>query len=143
MQAIRSFLIVLFMAVASTAVAQQTISISELVNTKWRVENNWISDYDEYTLTEIIWKGKDGSFFKYPYYLTDTPVTSHDKSAFDYSKVGKSKKGSYIVLINEKVGGVYCASIESFDKAKGVFVTKLVTQGLIGAGGIDRFKMVK
>ena len=143
MQAIRSFLIVLFMAVVSTAVAQQTISISELVNTKWRVENNWISDYDEYTLTEIILKRKDGSFFKYPYYLTDTPVTSHDKSAFDYSKVGKSKKGSYIVLINEKVGGVYCASIESFDKKKGVFVTKLVTQGLIGAGGIDRFKMVK
>ena len=143
MQAIRSFLIVLFMAVASTAVAQQTISISELVNTKWRVENNRISDYDEYTLTEIILKRKDGSFFKYPYYLTDTPVTSHDKSAFDYSKVGKSKKGSYIVLINEKVGGVYCASIESFDKAKGVFVTKLVTQGLIGAGGIDRFKLVK
>ena len=54
MQAIRSFLIVLFMAVVSTAVAQQTISISELVNTKWRVENNRISDYDEYTLTEII-----------------------------------------------------------------------------------------
>ena len=91
MQAIRSFLIVLFMAAASTAVAQQTISISELVNTKWRVENNWITDYDEYTLTEIIWKRKDGSFFKYPYYLTDTPVTSYDKSAFDYSKVGKTK----------------------------------------------------
>ena len=143
MQAIRSFLIVLFMAVASTAVAQQTISISELVNTKWRVENNRISDYDEYTLTEIILKRKDGSFFKYPYYLTDTPVTSHDKSAFDYSKVGKSKKGSYIVSINEKEGGVYCVSIESFDKKKGVFVTKLVTQGLIGAGGIDRFKLVK
>lgn len=63
MQAIRSFLIVLFMAVASTAVAQQTISISELVNTKWRVENIRISDYDEYTLTEIIWKRQDGSFF--------------------------------------------------------------------------------
>lgn len=144
MQAIRSFLIVLFMAVASTAVAQQTISISELVNTKWRVENNWISDYDEYTLTEIIWKGKDGSFFKYPYYLTDTPVTSHDKSAFDYSKVGKSKKGSYMVSINEKMGIVYCASIESFDKKKGVLVIKVVTQGLIGAsGGIERYKLVK
>ena len=144
MQAIRSFLIVLFMAVASTAVAQQTISISELVNTKWRVENNWISDYKEYTLTEIIWKRKDGSFFKYPYYLTDTPVTSHDKSAFDYSKVGKSKKGSYIVSINEKVGIVYCASIESFDKKKGVLVIKVVTQGLIGAsGGIERYKLVK
>lgn len=144
MQAIRSFLIVLFMAVASTAVAQQTISISELVNTKWRVENIRISDYDEYTLTEIIWKRQDGSFFKYPYYLTDTPVTSHDKSAFDYSKVGKTKKGSYIVCINEKMGIVYCSSIESFDKTKGVFVTKLVTQGLIGTSdGIDRYKMVK
>lgn len=143
MQAIRSFLIVLFMAVASTAVAQQTISISELVNTKWRVENIRISDYDEYTLTEIIWKRQDGSFFKYPYYLTDTPVTSHDKSAFDYSKVGKTKKGSYIVCINEKMGIVYCSSIESFDKTKGVFVTKLVTQGLIGSGGIDRYKLVK
>ena len=143
MKTLRIIIAALFMAISSSAVAQQTISISELVNTKWRVENNWISDYKEYTLTEIIWKGKDGSFFKYPYYLTDTPVTSYDKSVFDYSKVGKTKKGSYIVLSNEKVGGVYCASIESFDKAKGVFVTKLVTQGLIGAGGIDRFKMVK
>ena len=144
MQAIRSFLIVLFMAVASTAVAQQTISISELVNTKWRVENNWISDYKEYTLTEIIWKRKDGSFFKYPYYLTDTPVTSYDKSVFDYSKVGKTKKGSYMVSINEKMGIVYCASIESFDKKKGVLVIKVVTQGLIGAsGGIERYKLVK
>ena len=144
MQAIRSFLIVLFMAVASTAVAQQTISISELVNTKWRVENNWISDYKEYTLTEIIWKRKDGSFFKSPYYLTDTPVTSYDKSVFDYSKVGKSKKGSYMVSINEKMGIVYCSSIESFDKKKGVLVIKVVTQGLIGAsGGIERYKLVK
>ena len=42
------------MAISSSAVAQQTISISELFNTKWRVENNRISDYDEYTLTEII-----------------------------------------------------------------------------------------
>ena len=144
MQAIRSFLIVLFMAVASTAVAQQTISISELVNTKWRVENNWISDYDEYTLTEIIWKRQDRSFFKYPYYLTDTPVTSYDKSAFDYSKVGKTKKGSYMVSINEREGVVCCVSIESFDKKKGVLVIKVVTQGLIGAsGGIERYKLVK
>ena len=144
MKTLRIIIAALFMAVASTAVAQQTISISELVNTKWRVENNWISDYKEYTLTEIIWKRKDGSFFKYPYYLTDTPVTSYDKSAFDYSKVGKSKKGSYMVSINEKMGIVYCSSIESFDKAKGVFVIKVVTQGLIGAsGGIERYKLVK
>ena len=63
---------------------------------------------------------------------------------FDYSKVGKTKKGSYMVSINEKMGIVYCASIESFDKKKGVLVIKVVTQGLIGAsGGIERYKLVK
>lgn len=54
MKTLRIIIAALFMAIASSAVAQQTISISELVNTKWRVENNRISDYDEYTLTEII-----------------------------------------------------------------------------------------
>ena len=53
MKTLRIIIAALFMAISS-AVAQQTISISELVNTKWRVENNRISDYDEYTLTEII-----------------------------------------------------------------------------------------
>ena len=54
MKTLRIIIAALFMAISSSAVAQQTISISELVNTKWRVENNRISDYDEYTLTEII-----------------------------------------------------------------------------------------
>ena len=54
MKTLRIIIAALFMAIASSAVAQQTISISELFNTKWRVENNRISDYDEYTLTEII-----------------------------------------------------------------------------------------
>lgn len=54
MKTLRIIIAALFMAISSSAVAQQTISISELVNTKWRVENNWISDYEEYTLTEII-----------------------------------------------------------------------------------------
>lgn len=54
MKTLRIIIAALFMAISSSAVAQQTISISELVNTKWRVENIRISDYDEYTLTEII-----------------------------------------------------------------------------------------
>ena len=54
MKTLRIIIAALFMAISSSAMAQQTISISELVNTKWRVENNWITDYDEYTLTEII-----------------------------------------------------------------------------------------
>ena len=54
MKTLRIIIAALLMAISSSAVAQQTISISELFNTKWRVENNRISDYDEYTLTEII-----------------------------------------------------------------------------------------
>ena len=54
MKTLRIIIAALFMAISSSVMAQQTISISELVNTKWRVENNWITDYDEYTLTEII-----------------------------------------------------------------------------------------
>lgn len=54
MKTLRIIIAALLMAISSSAVAQQTISISELVNTKWRVENNRITDYDEYTLTEII-----------------------------------------------------------------------------------------
>ena len=54
MKTLRIIIAALLMAISSSAVAQQTISISELLNTKWRVENNWITDYDEYTLTEII-----------------------------------------------------------------------------------------
>ena len=64
MKTLRIIIAALFMAISSSAVAQQTISISELVNTKWRVENNRISDYDEYTLTEII-----------RIYLLDVPKT--------------------------------------------------------------------
>ena len=49
-----------------------------------------------------------------------------------------------MVSINEKMGIVYCAYVESYDKTKGVFVLKVVTTGIIGAsGGIDRYKMVK
>ena len=54
MKTLRIIIAALLIAISSSAVAQQTISISELVNTKWRVENIRISDYDEYTLTEII-----------------------------------------------------------------------------------------
>ena len=47
-------------------------------------------------------------------------------------------------MANDVLKITYCASIQSFDKTKGVFVTKLVTTGLIGTGdGIDTYEMVK
>ena len=132
------------MATASISMAQVTVSTSQLNGTKWIIKGDTSGNRDEYTLSHEIWRGKDGSFSMYPYYLTDTPITSYEYSKFDYSKVGKNAKGRYIVLANDVLKITYCASIQSFDKTKGVYVTKLVTTGLIGTGdGISEYEMVK
>jgi len=115
-----------------------------LNGTKWKTKGSASGDFDEYTTKQIVWHRKDGTFSTYPYYITDTPITSYEYSKFDYSKVGKNAKGRYIVLANDVLKITYCASIQSFDKTKGVFVTKLVTTGLIGpSDGIDTYEMVK
>ena len=144
MQTLRTLLTGLFMAIASISMAQVTVSTTQLNGTKWIIKGDTSGDIDEYTQSEEIWRRKDGSFSTYPYYITDTPITSYEYSKFDYSKVGKNTKGRYIVNVNEKLKITYCASIQSFDKTKGVFVTKLVTEGLIGTGdGISDYEMVK
>ena len=144
MQTLRTLLTGLFMATASISMAQVTVSTSQLNGTKWRVKGETSGNSDEYTLSHEIWRGKDGSFSTYPYYLTDTPITSYEYSKFDYSKVGKNAKGRYIVLANDVLKITYCSAILSFDKTKGVYVTKLVTTGLIGTGdGISEYEMLK
>ena len=132
------------MAIASISMAQVTVSTTQLNGTKWKIKGSTSGSVYEYTQSQEIWQRKDGSFCTYPYYLTDTPITSYEYSKFDYSKDGKNTKGRYIVNVNEKLKITYCASIQSFDKTKGVFVTKLVTEGLIGTGdGISDYEMVK
>ena len=132
------------MAIASISIAQVTVSTTQLNGTKWIIKGDTSGDFDVYTMSQRVWHRKDGSFSTYPYYLTDTPITSYEYSKFDYSKVGKNTKGRYMVLANDILKITYCASIQSFDKTKGVFVTKLVTEGLIGTGdGISEYEMVK
>lgn len=156
MKALRYTLLVLFMAVASIGKAQfidmegflktpqVTVSTTQLNGTKWKLQGNTSGSIYEYTQSKNIWHHKDGSSFTYPYYLTDTPITSYEYSAFDHSKVGKKTKGGYMVTVNEKQKVVYCAAIRSFNKKKGIFVLKLVTEGLIGTGdGISTYEMVK
>ena len=144
MQTLRTLLTGLFMATASMSMAQVTVSTSQLNGTKWIIKGDTSGDIDEYTMSQRIWRRKDGSFSTYPYYITDTPITSYEYSKFDYSKVGKNTKGRYIVSANEIMKITYCASIQSFDKTKGVFVVKLVTKGLIGTGdGMCTYEMVK
>ena len=144
MQTLRTLLTGLFMATASISMAQVTVSTSQLNGTKWKIKGSTSGSVYEYTRSQEIWRRKDGSFSPYPYYLTDTPITSYEYSKFDYSKVGKNTKGRYIVSANEISKITYCVSIQSFDKTKGVFVLKLVTEGLIGTGdGICEYEMVK
>ena len=144
MQTLRTLLTGLFIATASISMAQVTVSTSQLNGTKWRVKGSTSGSVYEYTMSQEIWRRKDGSFCTYPYYLTDTPITSYEYSAFDYSKVGKKTKGRYYVTVNEVLKITYCDSIVAFDRSKGVFVMKLVTKGLIGTGdGISEYEMVK
>ena len=144
MQTLRTLLTGLFMAIASISMAQVTVSTSQLNGTKWKNKGDTSGNVYEYTTSQRIWHRKDGTFSTYPYYLTDTPITSYEYSKFDYSKVGKNTKGRYIVSANEIMKITYCASIQSFDKTKGVFVVKLVTKGLIGTGdGMCTYEMVK
>ena len=144
MQTLRTLLTGLFMATASISMAQVTVSTSQLNGTKWKIKGSASGSIYEFTTNQKIWRRKDGSFCTYPYYFTDTPITSYEYSAFDHSKVGKKTKGRYFVTANEILKITYCASIQSFDKTKGVFVMKLVTKGLIGTGdGICEYEMVK
>ena len=144
MQTLRTLLTGLFMGIASISMAQVTLSTSQLNGTKWKTKGSTSGSVYEYTQSQRIWHRKDSSFCTYPYYLTDTPITSYEYSEFDYSKVGKNTKGRYYVSANEILKITYCSSIQSFDKTKGVFVLKLVTKGLIGTGdGISEYEMVK
>ena len=144
MQTLPTLLTGLFMAIASISIAQVTVSTSQLNGTKWKIKGSTSGSVYEYTRSQEIWRRKDGSFSPYPYYLTDTPITSYEYSKFDYSKVGKNTKGRYIVSANEILKITYCVSIQSFDKTKGVFVLKLVTKGLIGTGdGICEYEILK
>ncbi len=156
MKTLRYILIIMFMAIASIIRAQfidmegfqkmpqVTISTTQLNGTKWKLQGNTSGSIYEYTYSKEIWHRKDGSSFAYPYYLTNTPITSCEYSTFDHSKVGKKTKGGYMVTVNEKQKVVYCAAIRSFNKKKGIFVLKLITEGLIGTGdGISTYEMVK
>ena len=144
MKTLRIIIAALFLVIASSVMAQVTVSTSQLNGTKWKIKGTSSGSVYEYSTSQRIWHRNDGSSFTYLYYLSDTPITSCEYSAFDNSKVGKQTKGRYIVTLNPKQKVVYCASIQSFDKKKGTFITKLVTKGLIGVGdGISTYEMVK
>ena len=128
MKKVLSIICVIF-ACANTAVAQVTISISELVGTKWQpsevYEEHGITNC-EFTKEVFIVNGDRGGRFIHPYYLSKTIPEK-----FDSTKVGVSIKGCYY---NEYLDENHfcCYAILSFDKSKGVMVLELKSEPFIG-----------
>ena len=142
---VKNFLIILFLALSNVGMAQVRISVADIIGTKWKIKDSSDNDYMTYTSEREVWYNDDGSQtdFSYPYYLTDTPVKSPERSAFDYSKVGKGTTGCYLVVKNEKAGTTYCHRIQYFDKEEGIMEMKLITDRIIGWNFVTGFSLIK
>ena len=122
-------IIYVVLACTNTAIAQVTISRSELVGTKWQpyevYERHGIADC-EFTKDAFIVNGDRGERIIHPYYLSKTIPAK-----FDSKKVGVSTKGCYY---NEYLDENHfcCYAILSFDKSKGVMVLDLKSEPFIG-----------
>lgn len=90
---------------ASYCQEKQTVTLSQLQNTKWKLNNIW-NDTDWYISFDKCFfnkKARDKGESKFcvdtnvEYYLSDTPLPDYNVSSFDDSKVGKSTSGSYII----------------------------------------------
>ena len=142
---VKNFLIILFLALSNVGMAQVRISVSDLIGTKWKFQGMSDNDYMTYTSERVSFYNADGSqvYHSKPYYLTDTPIKSPERSAFDYSKVGKGTTGCYLVEINEKVGITYCRRIQYFDKEEGKMEMKLITDRIIGWHNVIVYTLIK
>ena len=121
------------MACANTAIAQVTISRSDLVGTKWVTSEAYEShsslDYVSdivFTKDAVVVHSERGSTNRHPFYLSNTIPTK-----FDFKKVGVSTKGCYYnEYLNEK--HFCCWAIMSFDKSKGIMTLELKNEQFIG-----------
>ncbi|MGM9712828.1 MAG: hypothetical protein ACI3Y5_01745 [Prevotella sp.] len=128
----KTFLMILFLALSNVGMAQVRVSVSDLIGTRWKVKDSSGKMYKTYTSERVLVFKDDVPrvVFSKPYYLTDRLVKSNERSAFDYSKVGKGTKGRYLVTINEKRGFTDCFLIRRFDKKKGIMEMKLITDSV-------------
>lgn len=139
------FLTMLFLAFTNIGMAQVRIAVSDLIGTKWKIKDSSENEHVTYTSGRKVWYNDNGTQtdFSYPYYLTDTPVKSPERSAFDYSKVGKGTTGCYLVEMNEMVSTTYCRRIQYFDKEEGIMETKLITDSIISWDDVTVYTLMK
>ena len=131
MQTKNLVMLLLFLAMTSVGMAQVRISVSDLNGTRWKIRYNDPPSEYEYTSDKKIWHDPEGGSHTYSYYLTDQPITTHEGSAFDHSKVGKGTTGCYIVAYNDNNHDIRCYIVLSFTKEK--MVTKMITDKILGS----------
>ena len=127
----------IILACANTAIAQVTVSRSELVGTKWVTSEDYEShsslDYTSdfiFTKDAIVEHSERGSTNRHPFYLSNTIPTK-----FDFKKVGVSTKGCYYnEYLDEK--HFCCWAIMRFDKSKGIMTVELKNEKFIGPSTI-------
>ena len=126
-------IICFILAHANTAIAQVTVSRSELVGTKWVTSEDYESysslDYASdcvFTKDAVVVHSERGSTYRHPFYLSNTIPAK-----FDSRKVGVSTKGCYY---NEYLDENHfcCWAIMSFDKSKGIMTLELKNEKFIG-----------
>ena len=126
-------IICFILAHANTAIAQVTVSRSELVGTKWVTSEDYEShsslDYASdvvFTKDAVVEHSENGSTNRHPFYLSNTIPTK-----FDFKKVGVSTKGCYY---NEYLDENHfcCWAIMRFDKSKGIMTVELKNEQFIG-----------
>ena len=127
------FLICALFACSFTSNAQVRVSTRDLNGTKWQC----LSSIYEYKNGKEIWHRKDGSSFTYQFYLSDQMP-----KAFDFSKVGKTTQGRYLIVYNPKLDSFFTYAILRFNKKEKIMTLRLDTKNVIGNSGVASFTLI-
>ena len=137
-------LIIILLVLASVSCQAQTFDPKQLIGTKWeRVEG--FSDPTltwEFTKTEIkdVVKYKDSEDIDVnvrKYYFSPTIPTK-----FDWNKVGKGKKGRYLVYYVEKSKRFFHRRIETFSKDVMKFWHQGDPEAIGGHSGYELYRRI-
>ena len=127
------FLICTLFACTFTSNAQVRVSTRDLNGTKWQC----LSSIYEYKNGKEIRHRKDGSSFTYQFYLSDQMP-----KAFDFSKVGKTTQGRYLLVYNPKLDSFFTYAILRFNKKEKIMTLRLDTKNVIGNSGPASFTLI-
>ena len=62
--------------------------------------------------------------------------------AFDFSKVGKTTQGRYLIVYNPKLDSFFTYAILRFNKKEKIMTLRLDTKNVIGNSGVASFTLI-